>query len=995
MATRRGLALILVAGVLGILAVLAAAFVTMAQLERKASLQRLYVTKAHLLARSGLEDAVARLSAGQDAALASTRYGGEDYDGNGAFSLVEPANEVVGPGTLDVETCPARQAMRPSFFRRDTFGTLPDLARVEGRLRGYTGGLQGDLVSGGNLYALKVEDESGKINVNGGVLAAPNDPGRGWNGQLARILNVLGAQPELRIANLGTMILAGRPPGGYRSITDLQQRIGVPVDLSPWLTVSSWVDAKVVHPNGFAGQPGIGSLCELKKARAPLALEEGGRPPVNLNAAHRAVLAALLTDLTGATWHHPAYPVTSTIPPTMAASIADAMVAARPFGSWEAFGVFCDGLVPGTITGAYLGDHGGNVPQGGGNLCGADLLKANFDPNTMSNKELPDQLRWRWIDKTDLSTWSTEGSLGPTGTFRIGVVGRVLDSQGKVLAEATAGATVAAFSLLRQTSQKDFVAGRTYLKDYLSLADASPDPTEGATASPAWWGGPPPGVGLAAMTYPCSPLALPKPSLPGNPAETDGAIGLATVQVPEGPHDPTFVHHFDDSWDADVGQPPGRRDSGINDASLAAMDLSKGVWPSSPGAEPSTFCPDGVHIQEGRSPAFQALGNLPVTLTSNLTGTSDIDNHGALSYWVKPLYYLGRFEFALPQDWEYTYDFSCVRTAGGVTQVLMLGRNQSFWGMCLENYAPPRDPLDQAGLMNCERMSLDCDDDALPLEAHRLPGARWYLATATWDTFDSDNQDIQVRGARTTSVSCPAFSSVYPDPFAASQNQNLTPDAGICMVLGGQEAAGFPDTFGSRTYGNQVIDEFAIYDFGNVGAAAIAQNLDWSSDRFMAGRYCRQDARFLSGVIEPDPGRPARLLRADWTACLPRETRKELWVPAAFGGNNVGIIGGFIPEGGTDRFLDPLLDDRPDPAMRIELELLDEAGTLSGPALRPLARGGAVTTAPLQRFRYRVRFETTLENPASDPVLETPFLDDVTFFWQPVTGPKVLAWEGA
>jgi len=61
---RKGLALLIVVGVLGILAMLAMAFLTMAQLERRASAQRLYATKALLLARSGVEDALARIATG-------------------------------------------------------------------------------------------------------------------------------------------------------------------------------------------------------------------------------------------------------------------------------------------------------------------------------------------------------------------------------------------------------------------------------------------------------------------------------------------------------------------------------------------------------------------------------------------------------------------------------------------------------------------------------------------------------------------------------------------------------------------------------------------------------------------------------------------------------------------------------------------------------------------------------------------------------------------
>ena len=131
--SRRGLALLIVVGVLGILAVLAAAFVTMAQLERRASRQRLHATKALLLARSGVEDALARLSAGQAA-----EYGGEDWSGDGLQSPYEAAQEVYGAGQLDVAACPVEQAMRPSFFIRGLPSANPLTRRMDGRERGYS-----------------------------------------------------------------------------------------------------------------------------------------------------------------------------------------------------------------------------------------------------------------------------------------------------------------------------------------------------------------------------------------------------------------------------------------------------------------------------------------------------------------------------------------------------------------------------------------------------------------------------------------------------------------------------------------------------------------------------------------------------------------------------------------------------------------------------------------------------------------------------------------
>jgi len=63
---RRGLALVVVTAVLGVLAVLATCFVTLARIERRASQQRLNATKAFLLARCGIEDTLARIRSGQD-----------------------------------------------------------------------------------------------------------------------------------------------------------------------------------------------------------------------------------------------------------------------------------------------------------------------------------------------------------------------------------------------------------------------------------------------------------------------------------------------------------------------------------------------------------------------------------------------------------------------------------------------------------------------------------------------------------------------------------------------------------------------------------------------------------------------------------------------------------------------------------------------------------------------------------------------------------------
>ena len=56
--------------------------------------------------------------------------------------------------------------------------------------------------------------------------------------------------------------------------------------------------------------------------------------------------------------------------------------------------------------------------------------------------------------------------------------------------------------------------------------------------------------------------------------------------------------------------------------------------------------------------------------------------------------------------------------------------------------------------------------------------------------------------------------------------------------------------------------------------------------------------------------------------------------------------------------------------------------------MQALSQGASIGLA-LPGFRYRVGFV----NPPADPglgILETPFLDDITFAWQPLSGPRIL-----
>lgn len=968
---RPGLALVVVSGTLAVMALLGGAFATLARLERRASAERVLATRALLLARAGLEDATARLAAGQ-----TPLYGGEDWAGNGLLDTYNQGQQVFMPAALNTLDCPVRHALRPSFFARDPLG-LPRRISLEGRHRAFSG-----LLPEGT-YALKVEDESGKIHVNGGLLdgdrdadgipdhrdpdvrlsAAPADTGLGWNAQLVRILNLLGQQPEIAIPNLGTLVLLNRPAGGYLSIRALQAVLGTTKDLSPYLTVSTWSDPDVVHPNGYKNQPAAYSQNLVKDGRRPLALEPGGRPPVNLETAPRPVLIALISGLEGTSWHVESEPKSVALTGLMATQVADALIAFRkgqdpgglfaaagltpgPLRTWSRFNAFCDALVPQILKGFHTPGI-----QHGGNLCAADLLKANFDPNTRLAKHLPDQLMWRWMDKSDLTTWSTEGCLSPTGRFRVAAVGRVTGPGGRLAASRELEATVEAFRLLRQTTQAHFVAGRTpsSLPRYLSTSTGFPQ-TAGETAGPAWWGGPSPGKGLAVATYPC-----PIPALPAAAADFDGAIALATIETPA--TDPAngrlmFLHHFDDGWTADPvpSNPGGIRDRmpGPNSGSL--LDPPTGsVWPGNAALSNSVY-PDGIHEQLKSAPAYDALSNFPPAnpCPPNLLPS----NHGVIGYWIK----------SQTTPWPCRLSFSLMRGEPEFSQTLFIGLYGGLFGVFAENTA----------VSYCQRIygrEFQQYGQAL------MPGARWQLLTAHFDTDHKvlgQEVYLDMRGVTGTGTPDPVHG--YTTLFDTTENENLIHGGDRCVFeLGGHDNIKFMQ---EARWGNQVVDEVAICDFEDDAPLAIQRLTAWAATRYQDGRYYKEnDGTFLSSVLAPSPGEPARLLRAEWTAFFPAEGRKE--IPTA----------GVLPIQGSPRLLDATLRDA-----GLVMTLLEADGSTP---VRTLAQGGGLGLSR-QDFRYRVTFRPTPNWTASErmnrPVLESPWLDDITFAWQAASGPRILGY---
>ncbi len=254
---------------------------------------------------------------------------------------------------------------------------------------------------------------------------------------------------------------------------------------------------------------------------------------------------------------------------------------------------------------------------------------------------------------------------------------------------------------------------------------------------------------------------------------------------------------------------------------------------------------------------------------------------------------------------------------------------------------------------------------------HLWPGLRWNLVTALFDTDElvpGEDVHIRVQGLEGGGVDEPLGGPfIYDEPFDPLLSQDIA-QPGVWFALGGGLWS---------AEANSVLDEFAIYDFGDDASAACNGSAAWAQERFSRGRYYKgNDGSFLSARQTPAGAAPARLLSVRWTACLPQARRPVIRMDAS---------GSFPPEG-EPRQLDPRLV-----GAALEMELLDGNGDPLVPP-RILAQVAPLGDA-MSAYRYRATFRTNLADPLNDPVLETPFLDDITLCWQPVSGPRVLSWR--
>jgi len=337
---RRGAVLIVVLGVLALLALLATSFSTLQTVERQVSRNYLDTVRARLIAQSGVEAAVDKLtgviltSPFPDPARPITRswvYFGDELD----ESL---------PPKIDV---PLGTARNPSFAFEDEPvqdpsdpNTRPRQIPINGRPCGFTDAVGGTYSIRGDQYTLRVRDMSGLIYVNDGLwLSGGNDSSVSKN--LERILDRLG--DVIGCPRLGERIVANRPQAGYKLRQELEPVLGASdyKKAEPFLTTIAWIDPSVANPAPFSaadaqaapvryfrgsppvyrrgrgvdawglqaegalrpydgqGPPDLSNAIYALDELFPQWIEIVSRAPVNINSAPREVLIALLADLQG------------------------------------------------------------------------------------------------------------------------------------------------------------------------------------------------------------------------------------------------------------------------------------------------------------------------------------------------------------------------------------------------------------------------------------------------------------------------------------------------------------------------------------------------------------------------------------------------------------------------------------------------------------------------------------------------------------------------
>lgn len=328
--SHRGAVLILVLVMLALLAMLAISLATTSALDRNVSHNYIDEVRARLVAKAGVEHAIARIQ--------SSIQRGNFEDA----AMIYWGTKIEETGEPDVMTSLLR-ANNPSYAIEDESPQNPDdnkaipiQFKFEDRDVGISGALSSSTYGvNSDVYRLRVSDANSRINVNDGL----DDPDVTKN--LKRILNQLGA--ACKVKDAGDRLIAKRPRIGYRTRKELKAILGEDdfEKIGNHITPYAWRDKDLVNPVPLSqsvvgsypvdynnkislyrygrSRTATGAIIDRQLSFAPeysagsgfdhalMALDEvnaqwisrASRSPVNVNAASVEVLTALIADLRG------------------------------------------------------------------------------------------------------------------------------------------------------------------------------------------------------------------------------------------------------------------------------------------------------------------------------------------------------------------------------------------------------------------------------------------------------------------------------------------------------------------------------------------------------------------------------------------------------------------------------------------------------------------------------------------------------------------------
>ena len=704
---KKGVVFIVVLGVLVLLVLLGVTFSLLSRLDVSGA--RSYADRIHakMIAQSGIETAMAKLKSNTAQLSQESIYYGEDANKNGKLDADEDQNK---NGQLDVGDCPLEYALRPSFAKVNA-DDKPELTQFKNRKRGSSGELP-SVLGGGTTdsYALKVIDCNSLIYING--------EGKGTEQFLNNLGLVLDAGTDL-----GTKIVKAREAMSTKRFSakeELKSTLGDDTyqKVTPYLTVYAYVNEQVIKPKPLEDRPcrtvegGRRQLNADSESNVytwaslnPGKLDLEPRAPININVASKPVLMAALGDLKGFyLWekdvsseslgsYAPDYAhkdtdgshinkyktdgdpnVDDTLARmgqiesasieikalgqnSMAEQIADKILEERsksPFLSWEDFDKFLNTLKRDGI----LGNEDKDKPQ-----ARLDIIRANANPNTLLNDFNPNIITWRYVDKSDLMTYTTEFCLQPMGYFEIESQGIVsiaapatsgdsvpTDSPRKVLSDYRIKCLVNLWQNEYQTTQKDF-------------ADGTISNSQSTTTA----------------THNNKTLQLyPEPDISdyAKKCEADGQIYLATIQDAYQSKQVRLKLSFDKDLKANnyrgspniVSEHTSSDAYGRPDGNDLQRPSTKSIFDETREG-PGTLYPDGAYSEWGATPSYDATRGNFVDYTAETGDQLKQRFRGTVSFWLKRnyepkstkpriIFSATRYHIEHPEDGDWTQNLS-------------------------------------------------------------------------------------------------------------------------------------------------------------------------------------------------------------------------------------------------------------------------------------------------------------------------------------------------